>query len=158
AGAINARQPCLHARLQVGRQRDSALYFCRSSFQFEFHQALKVIQNSNVAARFQFNHALHDLARAIFLQRAIDHTTAEQLLGFASGLLRNLHSRRNLNQNQADTCRAVSSAMRRWSSGVRILPVTVAVVCTTSRHTSRLSSAIMRAWSWAAASRALVMI
>ena len=36
--------------------------------------------------------------------------------------------------------------------------MTAAVVCTTSRPTSRLSSASMRSWSCAAASRALAMI
>ena len=45
----------------------------------------------------------------------------------------------------AASCFPDSSARRRWSSGVRILPVTVAVVCTTSRPTSRFSSASIRA-------------
>ena len=60
--------------------------------------------------------------------------------------------------NQDATVFTVSSAIRLWSSGVRILPVTVAVVWTTRRPTSRFNSANMRACSCGGGFPGLVII
>ena len=111
-------------------------------------------QDGEVAARLGCDDLAAPTCRTRFSSsRPFDQATAEQLLGFASGLFGDLHCVglqlrfRLATTDHAAICRLVSSASRRWSSAVRILPVTVVVVCTTSRPTSRLSSASMRSWS-----------
>src|SRR5262245_21711086 len=96
-------------------------------------------------------HALYDLPDTILVEQALHRTKAVQLLGFAFLLSADLH-------RCAVICLELSSDRRRWSSTVRILPVTAAVACTTNLPTSRLSSASIRSWSCAAASCALAMI
>src|SRR5262245_6134679 len=81
---------------------------------------------------------LHHVSDPVLIEQAIHQTEAEQLLGFAFRPFVDFHG-------YSATCFAVSSARRRSSSGVRILPVTAAVACTTHRPTSRWSSASM--WS-----------
>ena len=80
--------------------------------------------------------------------------TAEQLLGVALGLVWRSSSARPAIRARELLGRFFGQpplvVRRQHLAGDR------GVVCTTSRPTSRRSSASMRAWSWAAASRALV--
>src|SRR5215467_6053718 len=96
-------------------------------------------KNGNVTARLGRNHPLDSLTHAVLVEQTVDKTAAEKFLRFASSLFGDLH------KLQAATWRAVSSASLRWSSLVKTLPVTAAVVWTTSRPTSLLSSPSIRA-------------
>src|ERR1700748_217983 len=94
--------------------------------------------------------ALCNLPDTILIEQCVHQTKAVQLSGFAFRFFRDFHC--------TEISLEVSSARRRWSSAVRILPVTLVVARTTSLPTSRLSSASICSWSCEAASRALAVI
>src|ERR1051326_8842909 len=134
--AVRTGQACLDLGLQILGKRGSTFDSRRPSCNIQLHQSKKMRQNREISAGLGLKHLLNRLANTVFFQQPGDNATAKQLLCFAPCLFGDLHSA---------TCFAVSSASRRWSSGVKILPVTVAVVWTTRRPTSRFSSASMRA-------------
>src|SRR5216684_7256011 len=84
--------------------------------------------------------ALHNMPDTSLVEQAVHRAQVVQLSGFVFRSFADLH-------RYDAICFAVSSASRRWSSAVRILPVTVVVASTTSLPTSRLRSASMRSCS-----------
>src|SRR4029453_3164990 len=117
----------------------------------EFHQPQKMSEDGRAIPITGREDTLYDLPDHILLEQTFHQTKAVQSLGFAFLLSADL-------PRSAVICLEVSSARRRWSSTVRILPVTAVVACTTNLPTSRLSSASIRSWSCAAASCALAMV
>src|SRR5262249_388469 len=117
----------------------------------EFHQPQKMREDARASALADRDHALDGLPDTVLVEQAVHQTSAVQTCGLAFGLFGRLH-------RHTAICFDVSSARLRWSSADKILPVTMAVACTTNLPTSRLSSASIRSWSCCAASRALAMI
>ena len=97
----------------------------------EHHQPLKLFQQSQGTSSLGLENLVYYLANPVLIEHAIDDAQAEELPGLTSNLCGFLHAG-PVAPAYALSCFAVSSARRRWSSGVRILPVTAAVVCTTS--------------------------
>jgi len=103
----------------------------------EFQQPEKMRKRRRGIPFSRRDEVLHDLPDTTLIEQTLHHTNAEQLFGVAFHSLGDLH-------RYTTNCLEVISARRRWSSAVRILPVTVAAVCTTNLPTSRLSSTSMR--------------
>src|SRR2546423_4246648 len=140
-----------------GAQRRHTFNARTAANHVELHEPLQLIKDSNIAARLLGDERVDSLADAGFVQNTIELSGPEEAFSVAPGLFGGLH-RKWMCADYAANCRFVSSASRRWSSGLRTFPVTRPVVSTTRRPTSRLSSVSMRVCSAVAASRALTTI
>ena len=138
-----ARSAWMLARKSSGNWR-GALDFGGVPGTVEFHQIQEVVQECPAAAPVASNNCLRHLPDTGLIQQSVYEAQAEQPLGFTLCLLDSFHAVLLSHCHCTVSCLAVSSARRFWSSGVRILPVTLAVVCTTNRPTSRFRSASMR--------------
>src|SRR5262249_28437592 len=88
-GAIEAPEVRLDTGLQVGGERNGAFDFGGAAVELEFHEALKVRKDGNVAAGLELDGLVNCGANAVLVQNAVHEAAPKEFLGFAARLFGN---------------------------------------------------------------------